>query len=343
MKLNANNGEKTSDAAVAESLLPTSTLPLTPLSGIQGLLNEAKKYIANGEKNEALQILEYGITSLRASEAPQSAELMALWWDTVLWNAEGGVQELTTEDKELLYDIAAFTDGKPCFLLPQELHVEQLLWSIRIYSYKYVATYRPSKHKAELNKKYPMTVPTDEEGSIAIVPADTVRQFVGDLYGIWRENLAKEFYQEFSLEHFGTTNYKDYVKVYCYMDGWEVSELTDKDREYLQSFSEYANFRYIDDTYCYYAGSENEPETRNYYLQGYKYLGDDVFYIVFSDYGGDVQEPIDVHDGSMHLIVQRADTAFGFMVIAKPQDLFAEGNRSLIQPGWSKPALTLWE
>jgi tetratricopeptide (TPR) repeat protein len=276
-------------------------------------------YVQCKQKDIALQTLETGIAALGGSQAQESEQLMALWWDTMLWNTEGDTQELSSQDRLLLYALADFFSNTECYLLTDELSASGMFAVFEFYADHYIEANPPQEYWAELYNQYPVLRPGNEDDELVILLPNTVKKLISDLFGIWREGLPNEYY----ALAWGAKDYAAYVQ------------------EIAKGYPEYATFADMDGAYFY---EPSDSESPKYLLQGYKYLGDDMFYVVLcGDWTTQSDEEFKWIDGLVHLVVKRADTGFGFTLLAKPQDLFAEGNRSLIQPGWSKPALTPWE
>jgi hypothetical protein len=308
-------------------------------------IEQAEKLLAHNQKDRALQILKEGIFALGGSQAPESAELMALWWDTMLWNPENDSQALTAEEQENIFDIAELLSGTRCYLQSNELPARSLFQV-----FKYIHWDVTAEKSEAIANAYPFYSPNDARyADLLVFPLDTVERFIRDLFGVRRENLVQEYY----MDRFGRSDYAQFIAaeyflnpIYTkadvdYWDALNYMEVLETEMKENTEYIESVDFPYEENTYYLAAG---DPEAPKYWLQGYQYLGDNMYYVIlYGDYITKDEEDINLVDGLVHLIVKRSDTPLGFTAIAKPQDLFAEGNRSLIQPGWSKPALTLWE
>jgi hypothetical protein len=269
-------------------------------------IEQAEELLAHNQKERALQILKEGIFALGGSQAPESAALMALWWNTMLWNAEGEEQELTAEDMASINEMVGLISHTDCYLLKDELSVKEMFSLFKLYAYHWWAEFDKN------DNEYLVLYPDSEWHELIVLPPDTVREMIGDVFGVWRDDLAEEYYAN------------------------NAEEL----QEVMEDYPEYVAYADMKGAYFYEPG---DPDYLSTLVQGYEYLGDDIFYVVFYydctskvDMFGEQIEEGDWIENFVHVIVKRANNRFGFTVLAKPQDRRLDGISTLIQSGWKQ-------
>jgi hypothetical protein len=293
-------------------------------------LAKTNEYLQQMEKAKAVQTLEEGIRKLGGSSALGSFELLNKWWDTTLWNAEGGVQRLSETDAKQLCGIAELLCDVDCYLFSNELSAENMFTIFTYFADRYIYLSAEANYsvRRDVMDGYHILVAENNNLDYAenpiIFPPDTVKVMLSDLFGYWRDSLPHEYY----AARWNANSFHEYM-----------NEITMEYESNNWGADKYPEFDAMEDGAYFY--DPGEPRAPAYALQEYAYLGEDTFYVILNGDGIDGEDFVPKND-FVHLIVKRTDTPFGFTIIAKPQDLHPNREKTLICEGWKLPENMVW-
>jgi len=242
-------------------------------------------YMRFQEKSKALKVLEAGIISQGGSAAKDSEALLFQWWETLV-DYSGDTIELSSKEIKRLDELVYLVSEGSTFLFAHEASAARLLGAIEMYCSKYLDR---SEVSAEFLELYPYSYAKEY---IVVFDEETVNKFILDVYGIARPGISAEYYADLKKQI--GESYDEYLDVL--------------ERDY----SEFALIRNREDIYYWDPWNPDPPTLQ---LCEYKYLGDDMYYLIYS--GGYLYDESEVIDNLLHIVVKRSNNYWHFSVVAQ--------------------------
>ncbi|MDR0840572.1 MAG: hypothetical protein LBN26_04200 [Christensenellaceae bacterium] len=268
-------------------------------------IEQAEEFLAHNQKERALQILKEGIFALGGSQAPESAEVLDQWWETLITDAHDDKRAILTE-KELeqatyIANISGW--GGYSFFFAEEAFPNKLLSYIAAY---YNDCYFLDVRDLSANTAYPIF---EKENDFVVVSADVVERLTCDLFQIDTTGIvekgqeeARQWYTDWDVEQKNLA--EDNPGYEKYINRVDVDI-------YFQNFERW---------------DDGDPI---YFIEDYAYLGNDMFFVAnYSVSNGRYDdEPDKIVEKSSRLIIKRSDNEFGFAIVSAPK----------IKDGWGLP------
>lgn len=278
----------------------------------------ADVYVALQQKEDALQTLKNGILILGGSKAAEAEPLVKQWWNTLLQVGDGTEQVLTEEEIRQV-DIIAYNLVKNAggYMFPNELWIGGYGEIVDNFCCEFITYASESGRYAVAPELYPVELLGSEY--VVAVTSKTADKLLMDVIGDTVPDMIQNYKEEMYYSRGGKESYYKWVCDYA-IDYAELD--ANKDKEQIEVLITRIDEIIFDPNILPIVYYDQDPYTLARYQQ-HQYLGDDTFYVIFQgwkeiyDSEGEIEDYEETRD-MMHYIVQRADTIWGFRIIARP-------------------------